>query len=512
MNHFSFLPITFLCLTKVALAQTVAPATAPATPGQSVPAFAAIPKTLSPKTLSPKPLAKVAGFALSAQLRTRVENWNWFETPGFKDNDTFSGTQLRLNALKSGKRADFGLDLQEVFLSGVGTGTVAPAPQGALGFPGNYRAANGNQDGALSVKQGFVRWKEFAGRGSSVRLGRFEFNDGAETVSKDPTLNWLKQQRVSQRLIGTFGFSQVGRSFDGAQLVLNPAGGNFTAVAARPTEGVFQLNANDNIDSVRFAYGAYTKPFSAGEARLFGLIYKDARQAPQSVKSDNRPAAIRALDSEEIRIYTLGANFLKTLDTRAGKTDFLAWGALQGGDWGALNHKANAFALEAGYQPKTSRLHHWFRAGYFRSSGDSNPNDGTHGTFFSVLPTPRVYARFPFFNQMNSQDLFAQWMVRPSAKLALRAEAHKLNLTSGSDLWYSGGGAFQDNSFGVSGRPANGHRDLATLLDISADYALSAQTSVGLYLGQANGGQVISQSYPQGNNGHLAFVEISHKF
>ncbi|RYF78618.1 MAG: hypothetical protein EOO39_00960 [Cytophagaceae bacterium] len=113
---------------------------------------------------------------------------------------------------------------------------------------------------------------------------------------------------------------------------------------------------------------------------------------------------------------------------------------------------------------------------------------------------------------MNLEDLFAQWIMRPTPKLSLRAEAHSLKLSSGSDLWYAGGGAFQEGGFGYAGRPANGNRKLATLLDISADYALNAKTSIGLYYGHASGGNVISQAYPAGNNGHLAYVELSHKF
>lgn len=502
MKHSLFLfavPAT-LCLHSTSSAQTPTPQAASSDK----------PVVASPSPA--QPLATVGGFSLSGQLRTRVEDWNWFETPGFKDHDTFSGTQLRLNALNPGKRFDIGIDVQQVVLTGVGANTVAPAPQGALGLPGSYRAANGGRDGALSLKQAFVRFKNPIGNGSSLRLGRFEFNDGLETTNTDPTLNWLKQQRISQRLIGTFGFSHVGRSFDGAQVAVNRAGGNFTAVAARPTEGVFQLDANNTIDSTNFAYGAYTRPFEAGEARLFGLLYRDGRAPSQSVKTDNRPLAVRTADDQDIKVYTLGANIVKTLEIGAGKVDLLAWGALQGGDWGRLDHRANAFSLEAGFQPTRSRLGHWFRAGYYQSSGDANPADGKHGTFFSVLTTPRVYARFPFFNQMNSKDLFAQWIMRPSKKLVVRTEAHQLKLSNGSDLWYLGGGAYQDAGFGYAGRPAGGNRSLATLLDISADYAVNAKTSLSLYLGHANGGDVISQSYPAGNNGRFAYVELSHKF
>ena len=45
--------------------------------------------------------------------------------------------------------------------------------------------------------------------------------------------------------------------------------------------------------------------------------------------------------------------------------DMLAWGVLQGGSWGALSHRAGAFALEAGWQPRgLETLKPWFRGGY----------------------------------------------------------------------------------------------------------------------------------------------------
>ena len=86
--------------------------------------------------------------------------------------------------------------------------------------------------------------------------------------------------------------------------------------------------------------------------------------------------------------------------------------------------------------------------GYFRSTGDGNPADGDHTTFFQVLPTPRVYARFPFYNLMNNEDVFAQLRLRPHARVSLRADVHHLRTSNARDLWYFGGGAFQDKTFG----------------------------------------------------------------
>ena len=90
-----------------------------------------------------------------------------------------------------------------------------------------------------------------------------------------------------------------------------------------------------------------------------------------------------------------------------------------------------------------------------------------------MLTTPRQYARFPFYNMMNNEDFYGAVNVRPVSKLLVRSEGHALRLASGSDLWYSGGGAFQPQTFGYQGRPANGSRSLANVWDISGDYQIT---------------------------------------
>jgi hypothetical protein len=44
---------------------------------------------------------------------------------------------------------------------------------------------------------------------------------------------------------------------------------------------------------------------------------------------------------------------------------------------------------------------------------------------------------------MNNEDLYGTVNVRAMSKLSLRSEGHTLRLASASDLWYSGGGAFE---------------------------------------------------------------------
>jgi hypothetical protein len=352
-----------------------------------------------------------------------------------------------------------------------------------------------------------MRFKGLGSAANSLRLGRFEFWDGGEVAPKNPILAAVKRDRIAHRLIGNFGYSHVGRSLDGAQFVHNTPSGNFTLLAARPTEGVFQLDGLGEVRDVDFAYASYTRPMKDSEARIFGITYRDGRD--DIVKTSNNATPVRGV----LRINTLGAHFLKAIDTGSATVDVLAWAALQGGDWGNLSHRADAFALEAGYQPKKSSLRPWVRAGYYRAGGDENPADGKHGTFFSVLPTPRIYARMPFYNQMNIEDAFVQGIVRQNPKLTARADFHVLKLDSARDSFYSGGGAFQDNSFGYAGRGnPSGKKSLANVLDLSLDYALNPETGVTLYGARAFGKDVLNGIFPSGKNATYLYAEVTRKF
>jgi hypothetical protein len=129
----------------------------------------------------------------------------------------------------------------------------------------------------------------------------------------------------------------------------------------------------------------------------------------------------------------------------------------------------------------------WLRGGWFRSSGDDDTNDGTHKTFFQILPTSRIYARAPFFNLMNNTDEFVQLIDKPAKQLALRADLHWLSLTSSHDLWYLGNGAFDNKVFGFTGRPASGASSPASVADVSADWQTTKTLALNFYYSYAQG-------------------------
>jgi hypothetical protein len=454
---------------------------------------------------------KLGSITISGSIHERYEAWNWFPTKG-QSTYGFSGSLLRLDLSQQTSSFDWNFELAAPILLGLPNRAVLPAPQGQLGLGGNYYAANHNDKNAAFIfpKQGYVRFK---GEKSSMQLGRFEFVDGTEVTRKDPTLATLIRDRIAHRLIGTFAFADVQRSVDGLRFGYNNGSWNITAVSAVPDRGVFQVDGWGWVVTP-FSYVSATHQNKFGNSladwRVFGIYYHDDRGV---LKTDNRSAAAKAKDLASIDIGTYGGHYIQEIPTSAGTFDLLGWGALQSGRWGVLTQRSGAGDVEGGWQPTfASPLKPWIRAGYFYSSGDGNPNDGTHGTFFAILPTARIYARFPFFNEMNNRDLFAELMLRPSKKLTLRSDAHELSLANKNDLWYTGGGAFQPWTFGFNGRTSSGATGLADLYDISADYQATKGMALTLYYGYAHGRAVIDRIYPGQANGSLGYVEVNYRF
>jgi hypothetical protein len=452
--------------------------------------------------------------AVTASLRTRAESWDWFDA-GEQGEYAFLGSLLRAGLGQ--ERSGFGwrAEVAAPVLLGLPDDAVLPPPQGQLGLGAAYSAANGEENAAgLFLKQAWLRVGAAPGReGHRLRVGRMEFVEGTETAPKDPTVAAVKRDRLAHRVLGNFGWSHAQRSFDGAHYAWTQGATGVTLLAARPTQGVFRVNGWPGLD-VGVGYAALTRSFAwgggSGEWRAFGMHYRDGRDA---VATDNRPLPARQADAEDVAVTTLGGHYLHVFRTGAGEVDLLLWGAGQAGDWESQSHRAGAVAAEAGIQPGgLPALRPWIRAGWFRGTGDGDPADGRHGTFFSVLPTPRIYARFPFFNQMNSRDAFASLALRPGQRLTVRTDVHALRLDDGADLWYSGGGAFEEASFGYAGRPSGGERGLATLFDLSADFRVSPRLSINGYVGWARGDEVLERVYPGGGDGRLAYLEAELRY
>lgn len=465
---------------------------------------------VAPPTSVYKPI-RIGGVTIAGSVRVRGEDWNWFESSAADANYAYGHSLIRLGATYSNPRVDVMVEGSQPTIFATPSNAVATGPAGQLGMGASYRVANGEDNAGAFLKQAFVRFKNVGAKGNMARLGRIEFIDGAESVPSDSTVAWLKRERVAHRLLANFAFSAAQRSYDAVHVARATPKYNLTLMAGMPTEGVFQLDGQGAITDIHVGYGAFTVPFSRADFRLFALRYEDRRPI---AKVDNRPAAVRATDRSAIKMNTLGANLMLAPQLGSTKADLLLWGALQNGSWGAQDHSGSAFAIEGGVQPSW-RFRPWLRAGFSQGSGDDTPGTtagGTHRTFFQMLPTPRLYARTPFYNMMNNRDLFSSLILRPAKGTVVRTEVHRLSLTNSSDLWYAGGGAFNETVFGYQGRPSGGASNLATLADIGADRAFGPLLNVGLYFGTVFGRDVVKNLHPAGKDGNFLYLEMTRRF
>ena len=472
---------------------------------------------LTPVSLkAAQPLPQISPkLSLSASLRTRGEFWDWFEGSAGDPSYAYAATVAKLGLKWSEDLFDLYVETQNTSLLGLPDDAVGPAPQGAFGLGHVYRAHNRRQnDTVVFLKQAHLTLKQLGIAGLTLKGGRMLFAAGAEVLSQDPTLDWVKRFRVSQRMLGPFAWSHTGRSYDGFTASYTQGAYNLTVHGSHPTQGGFDLAGMKTIDDIEVLYTGFnvTKPAFAetSDARLFYIYYADGRGLRPT---DNRPAAVRNADRRHITVHAYGGNLIHVIPTGAGPIDLMGLGIGQGGDWGRQDHSAWAFALEAGWQPSGLPWKPWVRMGYNRSSGDDDPTDSDHDTFFQMLPTARVYTFSTFYNLMNNEDIFFQLILRPFKGLVWRTDFHYIRVSEKQDLWYQGAGATLEDrqiGFGFAGRPVFGQRDLFQIIETTLNYTLNEHVNVHVFFAHAFGDSIIDHIYT-GSDANFGFIELNLK-
>ncbi len=424
---------------------------------------------------------------------SRLEVWRFFEPrPGGGNDDyAFGANRLQAGVQRSSGKYDLTAALQYVHFGGLPSDAVGPGP---LGIGAVYYAHAGRSDSRqVYLRYANIRLKRLL-PGVTVQIGRMPYSSGAEASSGNTKIEAVKQQRIAARLVGEFEWSLYQRAYDGVRVDTSHNRWSGTAVAFHPTQGGFEDAAGLMMRNVTVLGGiAAFRTATAAPAvqwQLFAFRYRDTRRV--AARPDNTGRAASAAD---VSINTFGATVIAAPPPRAGRQwDGLLWLAGQSGAWYEQTHRAASVAAEAGYQWTTATWQPWVRGGWLFASGDRGPLDNRHGTFFQMLPTVRRYSQSALYSQMNSTDLFAQVMLRPRPKLAVRLDWHRIGLASSRDAWYSGSGATQNRGtlFGFSTRPSNGAGTLASVAEGSADYALSSHWSINWYASVARGGGVVA--------------------
>lgn len=451
-------------------------------------------------------------WTLSGSNRLRGEFADWFQAKEPNDNNEYNflgnRTQLGIGVTR---------DVFSAFVQYQHTELVN-VPAGATGV-GSVYFANTHQHFQEQgwLRQGWVQATPKMGDWKlTVQGGRMRFLDGSETVAPDANMQWVKSQRVAERLIGPFDYTHIGRSFDGIRVAGDTDALNLTGFALWPTSGGYEISAGRGMDVNLAGASATWKDhpgFERTEARAFWIYYHDGRPSDGDVVVlDTRPLAARQADHRDLDVHTLGADVVHVEPIGPGKADALVWVVGQVGDWQSQSQKSWAIAAEGGYQWTGAWGVPWVRAGYFRSSGDGDPNDDSHHTFFQLLPTPRIYALTPFYNLMNNQDTFAQLLLKPLATVFVRTDFHWLQVSKHDDLLYFGGGATKQDFFGYGGTAAGGHHQIGYVTEMSVSWKPLPIVELAAYYGHTFGGSVPDQAFPGRHDIDYGYVETTLSF
>lgn len=442
-----------------------------------------------------RPAAASGSSALSVVNWTRAEYWRFFEPPPGGGDPTYGdvANRLQIRLRRASRRYDLLVAFQYVQFGGLPTNASGPGPLGvgALYFDHSGRRASRQ----LYLRYLAVGLKELA-PGVAVQIGRMGYTSGAEASSGEAKIEAVKRQRVDSRLLGEFEWSLYQRSFDGVRVDWDRPAWHATAAAFRPTQGGFEDAAGVTIDDIAVVAATWSfcpdRPLPRTDWQLFAFRYDDRRRV--TARPDNMG---RTASRADVHITTVGTTLVGAYPQGAGEADVLVWLAAQTGSWYELAHRAYAVALEAGYQWTKARGRPWVRAGWLRASGDEDPVDRRHGTFFQMLPTVRKYSLSATYSQMNLVDVFAQAWVTPHPRATARLDLHQVRLATAADRWYSGSGATQEEGalFGYAGRPSRGASTLGTVTEGSVDVRLTRRWSVNGYLGVIRGGEVVRRTF-----------------
>lgn len=425
---------------------------------------------------------------------TRVESWRFFEPPpaGGDPDYTFIANRLQAGLRHVRPRLELTGAVQYVQFGGLPRDAIGP---GALGTGALYfDASQDTTSSQVYLKTLSVRF--VPARGLSVLAGRMPYATGSESPSGVPAIEAVKRQRLDARLIGEFEWSLYQRAFDGVRLDVERPAWRMTASFLMPTQGGFEEEANVTMTDVKLlAANVGVRPGALGkrtDLQVFGYYYDDTRDV--RARPDNSGLAAARAD---VGIGTLGAALTGVYPTGTGEADVFAWAAGQGGDWYGQDHRAYSLALEAGHRWPRAPWTPWLRGGINYSSGDDDPADRGHGTFFQMLPTARKYAFSATYTQMNLRDVFGTIVVRPRGNLTARLDIRRLDLAQAHDRWYGGAGATRSRGsfFGFAGRPSGGARSLGTVVEGGADITVSRHWSVNGYVGHIAGGDVVRTSF-----------------
>ncbi|GMR14086.1 MAG: hypothetical protein BMS9Abin29_2317 [Gemmatimonadota bacterium] len=294
------------------------------------------------------------------QVRPRTE----FRDPAAEGAQSFTSMRVRVTlAALLENDVSVVIQLQDVRIFGEETNTL-----------GDFNADN------LDLHQGFIDMGRFESAPAAARIGRQEVKLGGE------------------RLVGSVGWTQQARSFDGARVRLNRDWGSVDFIGFKTAE-----NLADKVGTDAEFVGVYATVGSIGSGALD--LYGFYQRAREQVDVDQA---------------TMGARFAGS----GGRIDYRAEASLQVGDRGGDDVTAFMLGGRLGFgigPENKGRITLW----YDYLSGDDTPGDGETRVFDTMFATNHKFYGFA--------DLFLNIPVN-TAGLGLQDFAIKGSLQARDDV------------------------------------------------------------------------------
>ena len=417
----------------------------------------------------------MSAWDIGTQVRLRYE---------IRDNFGVAGTAGSMDFLHNGRDVDNAYLLHRIkpHVGYTAEWFSAFVEGRASGSTGDDRNPNAESDGPFDLHQAYVtvgNHKEFP---LSLKVGRQELIYGDE------------------RVIGAFGWNNIGRVFDAAKLRWQTpwfGADFFSGRVILPRDNYFNMPNDYDWFSGMYA-GSKLIPKQITE---FYVLSRNT--APGSLRAYG--TALPSLPSPR-DIYTVGVR-MKSNPGELGGWDYLTELMGQFGHFNdppksgdrSLEHLAYALVFAGGYTwtdaPWTPRL----GLEYDYASGDSDPTDDKHETFENLFPTNhKFYGYMDLFSLQNLHDVRVQSSFKPLPRLTLLAEGHAFWLADTHDSLYTVAGARRGgigttagNGYGIN---PNYDSFVGTELDVISTYAFSPQGTIELGYGRFFRGDYVKQS------------------
>ncbi len=342
---------------------------------------------------------------------------------------------------------------------------------------------SGPESDTIDLHQAYVtvgNHKEFP---VSLKLGRQEMIYGEE------------------RLIGAFGWNNIGRVFDGAKLRWQNewfAADLFGMRPVIPEDEKF--NVSNDYDYFSGIYA--TSPVIPKNS--LEVYFLSRNSGAQAIAAEPRPQLPQPTARD---IFTVGFR-LKSKPGELGNWDYTLETAGQFGNYKdlrlgvnseRLDQRAYMAVLQGGYTFNDLWATPRLGLEYSYSTGDSDPKDGVHETFDNLFPTNhKFYGYMDFFSLQNIHNVRAILQAKPHKQVSVSLEGHSFWLADTHDNFYTAAGTARG---GIGATPGTGYginpsysNFVGNEIDLVAGYSVTRWALLEAGYGHFFSGDYIKQS------------------